>query len=166
MIQSTEMLMPLASESSMQYPFVVLSSFVIISISVCVAWRAREVSALDKKAIHADATSTLIEWICRLTDRFQPQRGRAMRENMDLTFCIVDVKAQASVLVYFQSKMLRARAYGFESIHSQLEQVYVGIDVALWRDLFEPTSMTTIEQFRNLLAEKEELWIQLSIYVN
>jgi hypothetical protein len=34
------------------------------------------------------------------------------------------------------------------------------MDVSICRDLFEPTVQTTLDQYRELLCEKEELWIQ------
>jgi hypothetical protein len=86
--------------------------------------------------------------------------AQAVRENSKLTYKVSDVKASKRVLSYFQSKILKARAAGFESTHSQLIQVYSGMDVALRRDLFEPTSMTSLDQYREILMEKEELWME------
>ena len=62
------------------------------------------------------------------------------------------------MLAYFQFKILKARACGFESPHSQLIQVYSGIEIYLKRDLYEPSDSTTISRYRALLEEKEELW--------
>jgi hypothetical protein len=37
----------------------------------------------------------------------------------------------------------------------------MGLDATLRRDLFEPTSTTTVDQYRELLAEKEEVWMEI-----
>jgi len=84
----------------------------------------------------------------------------AVRENSELTFTVVDVRARKSILAYFQSKILKARACGFESSHSQLIQVYSGIEIYLKRDLYEPSDSTTISRYWALLEEKEELWCE------
>jgi hypothetical protein len=124
-------------------------------------WWTFELSELDKQAIRRDDTPRLSQWTGRLTSRFRPRLAQAMRENSDLVFQISDVRAEQSVLVYFQSKLLRARSCGFESTQAALLQVYMGIDTVLRRDLFEPTSETSVAQFRELLSEKEEIWREL-----
>jgi len=48
---------------------------------------------------------------------------------------------------------------GFSTVQQQLTQVYMGMDVTFRRDLFEPTVHTTMDQYRELLQEKEEVWI-------
>ena len=67
------------------------------------------------------------------------------------------LRAGHSVRTYFQSKILRAAACGFDEVHAKLTQVYAGIDVHLRQHLEEPTSTTTIDQYRDLLEQKESL---------
>jgi len=86
--------------------------------------------------------------------------AQAVRENNEISYRVPDVRAGKRVLSYFQTKILEARAASFESTHAQLIQVYSSMDVALRRDLFEPTAQTTLDQYRELLTEKEELWIE------
>jgi hypothetical protein len=123
-------------------------------------WWTFEVSDIDKEAVRADNTQNLQQWNARLTARFRPRMAQAVRENSELSFKISDIRAGKRVLAYFQSKILKARAAGFESVQGQLIQVYSGLDVALRRDLFEPTPETSLSQFRDLLMEKEELWVE------
>ena len=82
----------------------------------------------------------------------------AVRENSELTFTVTDVRARRPVPTYFQSKILKVRACGFESPHSQLIQVYSGVEIYLKHDLYKPSDSTTISRYRALLEEKEELW--------
>jgi hypothetical protein len=66
--------------------------------------------------------------------------AQAARENTDLHFRISDIRSGKRVLDYFQTKILKARAAGFESTQAQLIQVYSGMNVFLCRNLFEPTA--------------------------
>jgi hypothetical protein len=123
-------------------------------------WWTFELSDIDKLAIRGDNSPGLLQWVTRLQSRFRPRMAQAARENSELTFKISDVRAGKRVLSYFQSKILKACAAGFESLQAQLIQVYSSMDVALRRDLFEPTPQTTLDQYREALMEKEELWIE------
>jgi hypothetical protein len=87
--------------------------------------------------------------------------AQAVRENSEVTFKISDIRAGKSILSYFQSKLLRSRAAGFSTVHAQLIQVYMGLDASLRRDLFEPTPATSVDQYRELLMEKEEIWTDI-----
>ena len=125
-----------------------------------VRWWTFEVSELDKQAIRQDRSNDLQQWTGRLTTRFRPPLSQAMRDNQSLTFQVADVRNGNRVLNYFQTKVLRAKASGFETIHQQLMQVYMGLDVVLRLNLFEPTPQTTLDQYREILQQKEELWIE------
>jgi hypothetical protein len=46
-------------------------------------------------------------------------------------------------------------------LFTQLIQIYMGLDALLRRDLFEPITATTIDQYRELLVEKEEVWMEI-----
>jgi len=122
-------------------------------------WYTHELSTTDKTFIRTDISPNLDQWVIRLRDRFRPRMAQASRENSDLVFRVADVRAGRRVAEYFQSKLLRARAAGFESVHAQLVQVYLGLDIPFRRDLFEPTADTTIQQYRLKLCEKEDTWI-------
>jgi hypothetical protein len=116
------------------------------------------VSDLNKDAMRSDVSPTLTQWVGHLTARFRPRIAQAVRENSDLTFRISDIRAGKLVLSYFQSKLLRSHAAGFNMVQAQLIQVYMGLDASLRRDLFESTQATTVDQYRELLMEKEEIW--------
>jgi hypothetical protein len=124
-------------------------------------WYTFEVSDLNKQAMRTDMTPSLDQWIGHLTLRFRPRMAQAVRENSELSFHISDIRAGKSILTYFQSKLLRSRAAGFSTVHAQLIQVYMGLDASLRRDLFEPTIATTVDQYRELLMEKEEIWVDI-----
>ena len=94
-------------------------------------WWTYELSDIDKLAIRHDVTPQLQQWTTRLLARFRPRLSQATRENSQLTFLISDIIAGKPVLTYFQSKLLKARAAGYESEQSQLMQVYMGLDVSL-----------------------------------
>ena len=83
--------------------------------------------------------------------------AQAACENSDLFFHISDICADRRVIHYFQSKILHAHAAEFETVHAQLIQVYLGLNVPLHCDLFEPTSDMMMKQFREALIEKEKL---------
>jgi hypothetical protein len=85
-----------------------------------IRWFTHELAAIDKRAIRADPTQTLEQWTTRLQDRFRPRMAQAVRENNDLSFRISDIRAGKRVIHYFQTKILRARAAGFETVHAQL----------------------------------------------
>jgi len=68
----------------------------------------------------------------------------AVRENSELTFTIIDIRARKPMLVYFQSKILKTRVCRFEFPHSQLIQVYFSIEIYLKRDLYKPSDSITI----------------------
>lgn len=121
-------------------------------------WYTFEVSDLNKQAMRTDVSPSLDQWVGHLTARFRPRMAQAVRENSDLLYHISDVRAGKPILTYFQSKLLCSRAAGFATVHSQLIQVYMGLDASLRRDLFEPTTTTTVDQYRELLMEKEEIW--------
>jgi hypothetical protein len=123
-------------------------------------WCTHELAATDKTFLRTDVSPNLDQWVVRLRDRFRPRMAQAVRENTELSFRIVDIRTGRRVTEYFQSKILRARAAGFESPHAQLIQVYLGLEAPLRWDLFEPTSETTLQQFRMALSEKEEVWIE------
>jgi hypothetical protein len=78
-------------------------------------WWTFELSDIDKNAIRADATPRLDQWTARLTVCFRPRMAQAARENTGLRFRISDIRAGKRVLDYFQTKILKARAAGFES---------------------------------------------------
>ena len=124
-------------------------------------WYTFEVSDLNKQAMRTDISPSLDQWVGHLTARFRPRMAQAVRENTDLTYHVSDVRTGKPILTYFQSKLLRSRAAGFATVHSQLIQVYKGLDASLRRDLFEPTPATTVDQYRELLMEKEEIWIDI-----
>ena len=123
-------------------------------------WWTFELSEVDKFAVRGDNSPLLLQWTMRLQSRFRPRMAQAVRENSELTFKVSDIRSGKRVLAYFQSKILRARAAGFESVQSQLIQVYSGMDVQLRLHLYEPTPQTTLDQYRELLMEKEENWIE------
>jgi len=123
-------------------------------------WWTFELSVLDKQAIRSDATRDLQQWTGRLTTRFRPPLSQAIQENQALTFRISDIRNGKRILQYFQTKILKAKAAGSNDVHSQLMQVYVGLDVALRLTVWEPTEQTTIDQYRRVLQEKETLWIE------
>ena len=123
-------------------------------------WWTFELSDIDKAAIRGDTSPQLLQWTTRLTLRFRPPMAQAVRENNELSYKISNIRSGKRVLSYFQAKILKARAAGFETPQGQLIQVYSGMDVALRRNLFEPTTQTTLDQYRELLMEKEELWIE------
>ena len=93
--------------------------------------------------------------------RFRPRMAQAVRENTELIHRVADIRAGKSILTYFQTKLLQSRAAGFNTTHAQLIQIYMGLDAVLRRDLFEPTTATTIDQYRELLVEKEEVWMEI-----
>jgi hypothetical protein len=123
-------------------------------------WYTHELAATDKTFLRTDISPNLDQWIVCLRDRFRPRMAQAVRENTELSFRIVDIRAGRRVTEYFQSKILCARAAGFESTHAQLIQVYLGLEAPLRRDLSEPMTETTLQQFRIALTEKEEVWIE------
>jgi hypothetical protein len=129
--------------------------------SAATRWLTFEVSEIDKLAIRGENTLQLTQWTARLLVRFRPRMAQAVRENSELTFTHSNMREEKKVLTYFQSKILKSRAAGFESLQGQLIQVYSGIEVMLRRDLFEPTPQTTLDQYREILLEKEELWIEV-----
>jgi hypothetical protein len=124
-------------------------------------WYIFEVSDLNKQAMRTDVSPALDQWIGHLTARFRPRMAQAVRENSEVTFKISDIRAGKSILSYFQSKLLCSHAAGFSSVHLQLIQVYMGLDASLRRDLFEPTPATSVDQYRELLMEKEEIWTDI-----
>lgn len=85
-----------------------------------IRWFTHELAAIDKRAIRGDATEGLEQWITRLQDRFRPRMAQAVRENNELFFRIADVRAGKRLIHYFQSKLLRARAAGYNTVHAQL----------------------------------------------
>src|SRR5579859_6745566 len=111
--------------------------------------------------MRTDPTPTLDQWIGHITVHFRPRMAQAVRENNELTFRVSDIRAGKPVLTYFQTKLLRSRAAGFNTTHAQLIQIYMGLDAVLRRDLFEPTSVTMVDQYRELLVEKEEIWVEV-----
>ena len=123
-------------------------------------WYTFEIKPVDKRSIRADLTPDLDQWTDRLQERFRPRMAQAAQENSLLTFTRDDVRNGKKVATYFQSKILRARAAGFSSVHAQLTQVYAGIEVYLRRDLTEPKANTDFSDYRTLLEEKESLWIE------
>src|SRR5579862_4607176 len=110
-------------------------------------WYTFELSDLNKAAMRNDATPSLDEWIGHLTTHFRPRMAQAVRENTELLFRISDIKAGKPILTYFQTKLLRSRAAGFNTTQAQLIQIYMGLDASLRRDLFEPTPTTTVDQY-------------------
>ena len=124
-------------------------------------WYTFEVGDLNKAAMRTDPTPALDQWISHLTVRFRPRMAQAVRENSELTYQVADVRAAKPILTYFQTKLLRSRVAGFNSVHAQLIQIYMGLDAVLRRNLFEPTTATTIDQYRELLVEKEEVWMEI-----
>jgi hypothetical protein len=52
--------------------------------------------------------------------------AQAVCENSELTFRTVDIRAGKRVLVYFQSKILKARTAGFESVQTRSHQLQGG----------------------------------------
>jgi len=123
-------------------------------------WWTFEVAEVDKLSIRGDNSAELLQWTMRLQTRFRPRMAQAVRENSELTFKVSDIRSGKRVLAYFQSKILRARAAGFGSVQGQLIQVYSGMDVQLRLHLYEPTAQTTLAEYRELLMEKEENWIE------
>jgi hypothetical protein len=79
-------------------------------------WWTFEQSDLDKQAMRSDISPNLAQWTGRLQIRFRPRMTQASRENSELKFSIADIRAGKKVLTYFQSKILRARAAGFETV--------------------------------------------------
>ena len=124
-------------------------------------WWVHELATIDKSSIRHDVTPQLEQWMTRLQNRFRLRLSQALRENSALTFTMADVRAGNRVRSYFQTKLLRASACGFESVHAKLTQVHAGIDPLLRQHLSEPTESTTIDFYRELLEEKESLWIDL-----
>lgn len=118
------------------------SSTLVDNLQLCLRgaasrWWTFELSDIDKLAIRGDNSPQLVQWITRLQSRFRPRMAQAVRENAELSFRISDIRAGKRVLSYFQTKILRARAAGFETTQGQLIQVYSGMDVSLRRDLFK-----------------------------
>jgi len=141
--------------------FVVRDNLHLCLRGAATRWYTFEVSDLNKLAMRTDVTPSLDQWIGHLTARFRPRMAQAVRENTELLFRVSDIRAGKSILTYFQSKLLRSRAAGFATTHSQLIQVYMGLEATLRLGVFEPTQMTTIDQYRELLMEKEEVWIDI-----
>ena len=56
---------------------------------------------------------------------------QASQENSELKFTINDIRTGYKVLNYFQSKILKAHAAGFDTVQAQLIQVYIGLEVIL-----------------------------------
>ena len=124
-------------------------------------WWVHEVKSLDKDSIRADPTPTLNQWTGRLKARFRPRLAQALRENEQTTFRMSDFRAGVSIRSYFQTKLLRAASCGFETDQGKLTQVYTGIDPIFRQHLYEPTETTDVDQYRELLEEKESLWMDL-----
>lgn len=102
-------------------------------------WYTFEVADLTKQAMRTDVSPMLDHWIGHLTLHFRPRMAQAMRENTELTYHVADLCAGKPILTYFQTKLLHARAARFSTSHSQLIQIYMGIDAPLRQDLYEPT---------------------------
>src|SRR5271155_1122933 len=96
-----------------------------------------------------------------LRARFRPRLAQALRENEQTTFRMADFRAGVSIRTYFQSKLFRAASCGFDTDHGKLTQVYTGIDPIFRQHLCEPTDTTDVDQYRELLEEKESLLMDL-----
>jgi len=60
-------------------------------------WWTFEVPDVDKRTIKRDHSETLDEWTERLKLRFRPRMATAVRENSELSFTVVDVRARVSI---------------------------------------------------------------------
>ena len=79
-------------------------------------WWTFELSDLNEQAIREDGSPALRQWTGHLQVRFHPHMAQASRENSELKFTINDIRAGHKVLNYFQSKILKACATGFDTI--------------------------------------------------
>ena len=86
---------------------------------------------------------------------------QASRENSELKFIINDIYTGYKVLNYFQSKILKAHTTGFDTVQVQLIQVHIGLEVTLRRDVFESLPETMIDNYWELLIEKDEIWAEI-----
>jgi hypothetical protein len=69
-------------------------------------WYTFEIGDLNKAAMRTDPTPSLDQWIGHLTARFRPRMAQAVRENTELTYRVVDIRAGKPILTYFQTKLL------------------------------------------------------------